>query len=58
MAMVMIKCPKTGEPVPTGYELEPEYFNSPAATMASSILEKCRSCGETHTWSKSVAFQE
>ncbi len=57
-AMVMIKCPKTGEPVPTGYKTEPEYFNSPASTMASSILEQCPSCGETHTWSKSVAFQE
>ena len=54
--MVMIKCPKTGEPVPTGYELEPEYFHSPASTMSSSILEKCPSCGETHTWSKSIAF--
>ena len=58
MAMVMIKCPKTGEPVQTGYDVEPEYFNSPASTMSSSILDKCPSCGETHTWSKSVAFLE
>ena len=56
MTMVMIKCPKTGEPVQTGVETDPAYFNSPFTTMASNVLSQCPSCGETHTWSKSVAF--
>lgn len=58
MAMVMIKCPKTGETVATGHDTEPEYFNSLATTMSSSVLQNCPSCGETHQWSKSVAFLE
>ena len=58
MARVMIKCPKTGESVPTGVETEQEYFESLATTMSSSVLVACPSCGEQHSWSKSVAFLE
>lgn len=58
MARIMIECPKTRKPVPTGEEMEPDWFNSPAVTMGSNVLEDCPACGETHTWSHRLAFLE
>ncbi len=58
MAMVMIKCPKTGETVPTGVEIDTEMYESPATSVTSQILDECPACGETHTWSDGDSFVE
>jgi endogenous inhibitor of DNA gyrase (YacG/DUF329 family) len=53
MAMVMVKCPNTGKPVPTGIGMSKESFAS--STLESNSFS-CPACGSMHTWSKRDAF--
>ena len=53
MANVMIRCPKTGEAVPTGIAMEPDSWRS---TQMSDNRIQCSSCGEVHVWQKEDAF--
>jgi hypothetical protein len=51
---VMIRCPGTGDEVPTG-------FSAVSADKLKRIpfgplVFKCRSCRELHVWSKQEAF--
>ena len=56
MADVMIKCPKTGVPVPTQIGMDFESFKS--SEMTDNTFGPCPSCGEMHTWSKADAFPD
>ena len=49
MGQLMIKCPITGELVPTGITMDKTSFES--STFANNSI-KCPSCGKIHTWSK------
>lgn len=50
MPMLMIKCPKTGKPVPTGINMPQESLDS--STLESNTIGRCPACGESHTWGK------
>ena len=50
MGMVMIKCPKTGKPVPTGFGMDKGSFES--STLTNNTVSPCPACGGKHTWSK------
>lgn len=51
MAMLMIKCPKTGKPVPTGMDMPVEQVKSGQIQLENNSVGPCPECGETHTWS-------
>jgi hypothetical protein len=53
MAMVMIKCPRSGAPVFTGIETDAATFERLPDTE-SRVL--CPSCGGEHLWRKSDAM--
>lgn len=53
MGQVVIKCPKTGKEVPTGFEMSAEAFAS--NTLSGNQLGKCPECGGAHVWNKSDA---
>lgn len=53
---VLIACPVTGEPVPTGFVMDPASFES--ATLVDNSFGPCPSCGRVHTWSKPDAWIE
>lgn len=55
MARVLIKCPTTGEMVPTGTEMDRESFES--AKMEQNSVQ-CTACGEMHSWDKEDAVLE
>jgi endogenous inhibitor of DNA gyrase (YacG/DUF329 family) len=55
MANVMIRCPETGEPVPTGVGMDFETFKH--VTMRDNQVE-CASCGQMHTWQQEDAFPD
>ena len=48
----MIKCPNTGEMVPTGLAMDKESFKM--AALENNSVE-CPACHQTHTWSKKDA---
>jgi hypothetical protein len=50
--MVMIKCPNTGQMVPTGIAMDKEGFKT--AELANNSFQ-CPACRQTHTWSKKDA---
>jgi hypothetical protein len=54
MANVLIKCPKSGMPVPTGIAMDKVAFAT--ATLKNNTVGLCPDCGESHTWSKDDAF--
>ncbi len=54
MGEVMIKCPETGEDVPTGYSVAKRLFQ--LNEMSSNRLEACPACGQTHIWEKEDAW--
>lgn len=56
MADVMIKCPRTGEPVSTQIGMDFDSFRS--ATMRDNVLGSCPACGEDHVWQKEDAFPD
>jgi hypothetical protein len=47
MAQVEIRCPSTGEMVPTGMDMDPATFES--VLMTDNSLQ-CPACGEMHIW--------
>ena len=49
MAMLEIKCPRTGKPVPTGIDASASAY--PTLTIKNSRIG-CPHCGGMHTWSK------
>lgn len=56
MADVMIRCPETGEPVPTGIGMGFDAFKSVA--MNDNVIESCPSCGKRHVWQQEEAFPD
>lgn len=53
--MVMIRCPVTGDEVPTGFAMDRAGFDS--SELNDNSVE-CAACGEIHTWSKRDAFMK
>jgi hypothetical protein len=53
MAALMIRCPKTGMPVETGIELDPDTFKY-LPKIQSFVT--CAACGERHPWTKDDAW--
>ena len=53
MAAVMIRCPRTGQPVSTAIETEPSVFGR-LPEVAGRM--RCPLCEEEHTWSASEAW--
>jgi len=56
MGQVMIKCPVTGKPLPTGFNMPKASFAS--ATLTNNSVGPCPHCGQMHTWSKADAWVE
>jgi hypothetical protein len=54
MARVMIRCPVTGNPVPTGMNVT----SLDGVTMRDNVLGNCPECGRDHVWSGEDAFLE
>jgi hypothetical protein len=52
---VLITCPKTGRPVPTGLMMSEEVF-ARESNFANVPTVECRECGETHAWTKKEAY--
>ena len=50
---LMIRCPHTGEPVDTGFELS----SIPAMALPHLLID-CTECGQDHTWRIEDAFVE
>ena len=51
MAMIMIRCPGKGSPVPTGIEVsDVDQLPAVTATMV------CSACGGVHRWTKNEAW--
>ena len=49
---LMIRCPRTGLPTDTGFELE----EIPALGAEHQILVDCLECGQDHPWQLEDAF--
>jgi hypothetical protein len=49
MVHVMITCPNSGEPIPTGYAMYDTLFKK--ATLTNQTVQ-CPVCRQLHTWSK------
>lgn len=47
MGMVMIRCPETGDSIPTGITTDREKFQCSAVFFARTY---CRICSVTHEW--------
>lgn len=56
MADVMIKCPTTGQPVPTNIGFDFETFKN--VTMKDNTLGHCPACGQDHVWQQEDAFPD
>ena len=54
MSRVLIRCPSTAMPVPTGLEMGPEAF---AAELGDRLVS-CPHCRQTHLWTKAMAWLE
>lgn len=53
MGMVMIKCPNTSKPIPTGIGMDKASFE--ASNMSGNSV-KCPKCGNIHIWDKRDAW--
>jgi hypothetical protein len=56
MARVMINCPQTRKPLPTGMRFSNQSFET--ATLSGNRIGPCPHCGAQHTWDKKDAFLE
>ena len=54
MPRVLIRCPSTTRPIPTGLEMDPEAF---AAELGDRFVY-CPRCHRTHLWTKAIAWLE
>src|SRR5688572_5269017 len=52
MAEVTILCPRTGQRVPTGFEIDQKAFHSLRPVVSRM---RCPACGSEHAWSKAIA---
>jgi hypothetical protein len=53
MAVVTIRCPRTGSFVSTGTEIEPHQFDK----LGPKIFRiRCSDCGSEHLWSRGTAW--
>lgn len=50
MGQVMIRCPETDKPLPTGIAMDKASFES--SQMENNSVGPCPHYGENHTWSK------
>lgn len=53
MAALLIRCSNTGKAVPTGFDIDPDSFES------CELIDNqthCRACGQTHTWNKADSW--
>ena len=55
MPEVLIKCPSTGKPIPTGIAMSKQLFES-AMMQGNSV--QCPHCQQMHTWDKGDAYLE
>jgi hypothetical protein len=53
MAAVMIRCPKTGQDVPTGIDTDSRTFSDLPSALARAY---CPHCGRNHMWAREVAW--
>lgn len=59
MAMVMLTCPKTGKPLPTGIELDERSFDTmafEARGKGRASVVPCPHCGKAHSWGGGGAY--
>lgn len=56
MGTVMIKCPKTDEPLSTGISMPQASFDS--SGFENNTVGPCPHCGDAHAWSKGDAYVE
>jgi uncharacterized Zn finger protein len=54
MPNVLIKCPETGETVPTMLRMKPQELEALNAPRAF----RCTKCGHIHSWTKAEAWLE
>ena len=52
MAMVTIRCPRTGQRVPTGLDIDPATWETLPVVVSTM---HCPACGAEHVWSKTYA---
>jgi hypothetical protein len=52
--MVMIRCPMTGQSVPTGYGMDEETFKT--WRFLDMTVRECPACGADHPWTKEQAW--
>jgi hypothetical protein len=52
---IMIKCPVTGNPVPTGMAMDKISFESPTNTIENNTVH-CPHYGQSHKWGKKAAW--
>jgi endogenous inhibitor of DNA gyrase (YacG/DUF329 family) len=56
MPMLFIRCPSTGQPVPTGFDLPKDALTNSSIVLEDNASGPCRHCGQMHVWSKKNAF--
>ncbi len=56
MPRVLIRCPTTGKPLPTGFPVGSKEIFKTSDFVNNST--NCRHCGKVHEWSKEDAFLE
>jgi len=56
MAAVMIRCPETGEAIPTGIGMPYEALKS--VVMRDNTVVGCPACGGDHVWQGEDAFPD
>jgi hypothetical protein len=52
--IIAIRCPATGEDVPTGFTIASSKVF--ARVAVGQLMVKCQSCGDRHQWSVEDAF--
>jgi hypothetical protein len=55
---IMIKCPVTGKPLPTGIGIDKKSWENPSNQFSNNQIGPCPHCGQMHTWSKKDAYYE
>ena len=55
MPMLMIRCPKTGKPVPTGISMDKRALEDPK-NVPRDNQAGCPHCGQLHSWNKEDAW--
>jgi hypothetical protein len=54
MAMLIIDCPVTHKPVPTGISTDKASFEDPTNVLTGNSVS-CPHCGQNHVWDKKDA---